>query len=54
MHFAALAWEPVDLSHNPELELLRLEDEDTEAEALESFWLAGLAVTRPHSLSDKE
>ena len=49
MPFVMLVWDPADTSHNPELELLRSEAEDneSEAEATESFWLSGLCVTQP-------
>lgn len=40
-----------DCANNPEILLLMAEQDDADCDALESQWLAGLAVTQPkHSI----
>lgn len=38
-----------DVLNNPEIMLLMAEHDDAECEVTESFWRAGLAVTKPLS-----
>lgn len=41
-----------DVSTNPEFILMTAEDEDAEFDSTESFWQAGLAVTKPKQSND--
>lgn len=41
-----------DCVDNPECIYMRTEDDDAECDAVESLWLAGLAVTQPKHSPD--
>lgn len=38
-----------DCATNPEILLLMAQQDDAECDVIESIWLAGKAVTKPHS-----